>query len=95
MCRSLGVNRDRLDVVIYERGLVKSREAAKAEIMAGNVLVGGQPVIKPGTFVDLHADIEMRGEKPRFVSRGGYKLEKALEFFHVTVEGKTCIDCGA
>ena len=63
--------------------------------MAGNVFVDDRPVIKPGTLVDEDAHIEMRGAKPRFVSRGGYKLEKALQYFGVKPEGKTCIDCGA
>ena len=87
--------KERLDVLVFDRGFAKSREAARAEIMAGGVFVGGQPALKPGTMVDINTDIEMRGAKPRYVSRGGYKLEKALEYFGVDPEGKTCIDCGA
>ena len=81
-------------MLLFERGLVESREKAKAVIMSGNVFIGGNRADKPGVQVDTEADIEVRGERG-YVSRGGAKLEKALTHFAVTAEGRICIDCGA
>ena len=85
----------RLDVLMTEKGLCESRERAKTTIMAGIVYVNGNRVDKPGTSVNEDAVIEVRGNTLEYVSRGGLKLEKALKYFQVSPEGKTCIDCGA
>ncbi len=85
----------RLDQLIFEMGFVQSRERAKTTIMAGNVFVDGQRVDKPGTAVDPEKKIEVRGEPLPYVSRGGFKLEKALKVFPVDAAGCVCIDCGA
>ena len=84
----------RLDVLLVERGLTQSRERAKAVIMSGNVYVAQQKADKPGMQVSEDAAVEVRS-LPEFVSRGGQKLEKALNHFGVSPEGKVCIDCGA
>ena len=84
----------RLDQLIFEMGFVQSRERAKTTIMAGNVFVDGQRVDKPGTAVDPEKKIEVRGEPLPYVSRGGFKLEKALKVFPVDAAGCVCIDCG-
>ena len=89
------MSRLRLDVLMAERGLADSRERAKALIMSGVVYVSGRREDKPGTQVDPDAELEVRGGSQEYVSRGGYKLEKALDFFGVSPEGKTCLDCGA
>ncbi len=85
----------RLDQLIFEMGFVQSRERAKTTIMAGNVFVDGQRVDKPGTAVDPEKKIEVRGEPLPYVSRGGFKLEKALKVFPVDAADCVCIDCGA
>ena len=85
----------RLDQLVFELGLTESRERAKTTIMSGNVFVNGQRVDKPGTPVSPEHKIEIRGEALPFVSRGGFKLDKALKVFPVDVSGKVCIDCGA
>ncbi len=84
----------RLDALLVERGYFTSRERAKAEIMSGNVFVNGVRSDKPGTQVAGDVQIEVRGGQ-KYVSRGGLKLEKALESFNVTPRGKVCLDCGA
>ncbi len=84
----------RLDVLLVERGLAESRERAKAVIMSGDVFVNGQRSDKPGMTVPEDCNIDVKGGM-EFVSRGGYKLKKALEDFGVNVDGKICIDCGA
>ena len=89
------MKKERLDVLLVQRGLSSSRERAKADIMSGLVYVAGQRVDKAGTSVPEDAEIELRGSSLAFVSRGGLKLEKALDTFGVTPEGKICIDCGA
>ena len=89
------MSKTRLDVALCERGMLESRETAKAMIMSGVVYVNGQRALKPGTPVTEDADIEIRGQAPQFVSRGGNKLQKALTTFGVSPEGKVCIDCGA
>lgn len=86
--------KERLDVLIVQRGLAESRERAKAYIMAGVVFVDGQKEDKPGVKVKTSAHIEVK-EKMKYVSRGGYKLEKALEVFSIDLTGKVCMDIGA
>ncbi len=85
----------RLDQLLVDKGYAQSRERAKITIMEGNVFVDGQRVDKPGTAVDPEKPLEVRGAQLAYVSRGGLKLEKALEVFPVDPAGKTCIDCGA
>ena len=85
----------RLDQRLFELGLAESREKAKATIMSGIVYVNGQKSDKPGTQVGDDAEIVVRGNACPYVSRGGFKLAKALEVFPVEPAGKVCIDCGA
>ena len=85
----------RLDQLVFDKGLAESRERAKAYIMAGSVYVNGQKETKPGTSVPEDAAVEMRGETLPYVSRGGWKLEKALRVFPIDVSSSVCIDCGA
>lgn len=85
----------RLDKLLLERGLARSRERAQALILAGKVLVGGQKIEKAGTGVDAEADIRLLGEDLKYVGRGGLKLEKALDHWHIDVSGKDCLDVGA
>ena len=85
----------RLDQRVFELGFTESRERAKTTVMSGIVFVNGQRADKPGMPVDPDADIEVRGVALPFVSRGGFKLDKALKVFPIDPAGKTCIDCGA
>lgn len=85
----------RLDLVLVEKGLVQSRRKGQALIMAGQILVNDQPVDKPGTLISDEAQIVVKGEPPKYVSRGGLKLEAAIDFFHLDVAGKVCMDVGA
>jgi 23S rRNA (cytidine1920-2'-O)/16S rRNA (cytidine1409-2'-O)-methyltransferase len=85
----------RLDVLIVERGLAPSRERAQALLLAGNVLVNGQKMEKPGSQVAADARVEIIGEALRYASRGGLKLEGALEDFAVSPEGRVCLDVGS
>ena len=90
--------KERLDVLLVKRNLVESREKAKAIIMAGNVFVNGQREDKAGTTFDTEkkrVEIEIKGSTLKYVSRGGLKLEKAMNVFDVTVEGKVCMDIGS
>lgn len=84
----------RLDVLLHQRGLVSSREKARAVILAGKVRVNGQRVDKPGSTVEEEARLEVEAP-PRYVSRGGFKLEKALAVFDVDFAGKVVLDVGA
>jgi 23S rRNA (cytidine1920-2'-O)/16S rRNA (cytidine1409-2'-O)-methyltransferase len=86
--------RERLDLLLLERQLVESREAGRRRILAGEVLVNDQAVTKAGSFVALDARIRLKAS-PRYVSRGGFKLEKALQEFAISVAGKTALDIGA
>ncbi len=86
--------RERLDILLVERGLISTRSRAKAVIMAGEVLVDGQRVDKPGTKVTYDADLHVVAPMP-YVSRGGYKLAGALDLFQLDVTGKVCADVGA
>jgi len=89
------VKKERLDRLLVERGLVKSRERARALIMAGKVLVDGKVVDKAGAKVPAEAKIELKGEDIPYVSRGGLKLETAIKEFGLKVDGFTCLDVGA
>lgn len=87
--------KNRLDVILTQRGLFSSREKAKASIMAGIVYVDGQKVDKAGTSVDEEADIYIKENLCPYVSRGGLKLEKALQVFDFHLEQALCADIGA
>jgi 23S rRNA (cytidine1920-2'-O)/16S rRNA (cytidine1409-2'-O)-methyltransferase len=84
-----------VDVLLVERGLVPSRERARAYILAGRVLVQEQKIDKPGTMVASDAPVRMLGDDPPYVSRGGLKLAAALEHWKIAVEGRSCLDVGA
>ncbi|MBR5471308.1 MAG: TlyA family RNA methyltransferase [Oscillibacter sp.] len=88
-------NKTRLDVLLVERGLIETRQKAQATIMSGLVYVKGQKVDKPGTAVLNDAEIEVRGNALRYVSRGGLKLEKAMATFPINLNGAICGDIGA
>lgn len=85
----------RLDVLVYEKGLAPSREKAKAIIMAGQVYADNQKADKCGTVYEETVSIEVRGNAMPYVSRGGYKLEKAMESFKLDLNGKITMDIGA
>jgi 23S rRNA (cytidine1920-2'-O)/16S rRNA (cytidine1409-2'-O)-methyltransferase len=85
----------RLDVLVAERGLAESRKKAQAMILAGEVRVNGARSDKAGTLVAIDARIETSGASPKYASRGGLKLEGALEDFGINVSGKICLDIGA
>lgn len=85
----------RLDLLLVQRGLVASRERARALILAGRVLVREQKIDKPGTPVPEGASVRLLGEDIPYVSRGGLKLEAALAQWHIAVEGRYCLDIGA
>jgi len=85
----------RLDILLAQKGLCSSRQRAQTTIMSGLVYVGGQREDKPGLNVPADADIEVRGDPVGYVSRGGLKLEKALDVFNITVEGLLAVDAGA
>ncbi len=87
--------KERLDVLLVKRGLAPSREKAKAVIMAGEVFVDNQREDKAGQTFPVTASVEVRGKKMKYVSRGGYKLERAMEAFPISLEGKTCMDVGS
>lgn len=88
------MEKQRLDVLVLERALAPSREKARGMIMAGDVLVNGEPVTKPGAPILTTAEITIKS-KPPYVSRGGEKLAAALAEFPVTVSGAVCADVGA
>lgn len=85
----------RLDVYLAENGIVKSRELAKRLISAGAVEINGKTVTKPAFNVSDTDNINITGEMPKYVGRGGYKLEKAIECFGIELRGLVCIDIGA
>jgi 23S rRNA (cytidine1920-2'-O)/16S rRNA (cytidine1409-2'-O)-methyltransferase len=89
------MSKERLDVLLVKNGLAESREKAKAIIMSGNVYVDGQKENKAGSNFNEEAVIEVRGHTLKYVSRGGLKLEKAMQNFDVTIEGKICMDVGS
>jgi 23S rRNA (cytidine1920-2'-O)/16S rRNA (cytidine1409-2'-O)-methyltransferase len=92
---SFKTEKTRLDVLLVERGLAPSRERAQAMLLAGNVRVNGRPMDKPGVRLAADAQIELAGEVQRYSSRGGLKLEGALEDFGVAPKDKTCLDVGS
>lgn len=85
----------RIDLLLVERGLVQSRERARAMILAGRVLVSEQKIDKPGTPVAQDSAIRLLGEDQPYVSRGGLKLAAALEHWKIDVRGRECVDIGA
>ncbi|MCR5269178.1 MAG: TlyA family RNA methyltransferase [Lachnospiraceae bacterium] len=88
--------KERLDVILVKQGYAKSREAAKAVIMAGNVFVSGQREDKAGSMFETEGlDLLVKENPLKYVSRGGLKLEKALQSFPITLKGLTCMDIGA
>lgn len=88
-------NKIRLDVAVFEKGFAPSREKAKAIIMAGQVYVNNQKVDKAGFELKPDDKLEVRGNTLKYVSRGGLKLEKAMQEFPITLKGKICMDVGA
>ena len=89
------MSKKRLDVLLVEKGLAESREKAKTSIMAGIVYVNGEKEDKAGSTFDETAEIEVRGKTLKYVSRGGLKLEKAMEQFPIKLENRICMDIGA
>ena len=87
--------KERLDVLLVEKNIISSREKAKACIMEGKVYVDGQKVDKAGEKVNSDANIEYRGDTLKYVSRGGLKLEKAMNEYDISLENKVCMDIGA
>ena len=87
--------KERLDVILVNRGLADSREKAKALIMSGNVFVKGEREDKAGTSFDPNVQIEIKGQQLRYVSRGGLKLEKAVEVWNPPLDGAVCMDVGS
>jgi 23S rRNA (cytidine1920-2'-O)/16S rRNA (cytidine1409-2'-O)-methyltransferase len=87
--------RERLDKLLIERGLVTSREEGRGRILAGDVLVNDQPFTKAGTLVDEQAAIRIKSKVVPYASRGGSKLEAALQSFGIDLTGKTVLDVGA
>src|SRR6516165_1942024 len=85
----------RIDKLLVERGMVASRERAHAMVLAGRVLVDGQKVEKAGAGVNPDAEIRLLGEDLKYVSRGGLKLEAALDHWKIDLAGRTCLDVGA
>jgi len=85
----------RLDKLLVERGLTPSRERAQALILAGKVLVNEQKIDKAGASIDSGSTLRLLGEDLRYVSRGGLKLEKALDHWRIDLQGKVCLDVGA
>ena len=87
--------KSRLDKLLVERGLVPSRERAQALILAGKVLVNEQKVVKSGASVEADVNVRLLGDDLKYVSRGGLKLERALEHWQIDVTGLVCMDVGA
>ena len=88
-------SKERLDILVCNNGLAASREKAKALIMAGTVLVNGEREDKPGSVFPSDALITLKGNHLKYVSRGGLKLEKAVDSFSLELAGKVCMDAGA
>ena len=84
--------KERLDILLVNKGLAPSREKAKAMIMEGNVFVDNNREDKAGSTFDVNANIEVKGNTLKYVSRGGLKLEKAMTHFGITLEGKVCME---
>jgi 23S rRNA (cytidine1920-2'-O)/16S rRNA (cytidine1409-2'-O)-methyltransferase len=88
-------SKKRLDLILAERGYFSSRDQAKAAVMAGQVFVNGERVDKPGTILSMDIDIQCLSKQHPYVSRGGLKLEKAINEFKLVFNGKTVLDVGA
>ena len=93
--KNKGADKIRLDILLLNRGLFSSREQARGAIMAGEVMVGEQKVDKAGTLVPADAPLRLLGERLPFVSRGGLKLAKAIDYFAIDLQEKTVLDIGA
>lgn len=89
------IKKIRLDLYLTEKGFFPTREKARVAIMEGNVFVNNQKEDKPGTMIKEDANVEYRGERLKYVSRGGLKLEKAAKIFNIYLNNKTCIDIGS
>lgn len=87
--------KERLDVLLVKRNMAESREKAKAIIMSGNVFVQGQREDKAGSSFDEKAEITVKENVLKYVSRGGFKLEKAIEQYHIEINDKICMDVGS
>lgn len=87
--------KERLDILLVNKNLAPSRELAKAFIMAGKVYVNGNKEEKAGTKIDITSNITVNNVQIKYVSRGGYKLEKAIQQFDISLQDKICIDIGA
>jgi 23S rRNA (cytidine1920-2'-O)/16S rRNA (cytidine1409-2'-O)-methyltransferase len=87
--------RKRLDVILVERGMAESRQKAQAMILAGEIEVDGKKAEKAGLHVPASSRIEVHSRIQKYVSRGGFKLEGALEDFHIEVQGRVCVDVGS
>ncbi len=85
----------RIDILLVEKGFFETREKAKRNIMAGLVLVNNEKIYKPGEMVDVNKEITIKGNPCPYVSRGGYKLEKALKSFNINLKDKIMVDIGA
>lgn len=91
----MSVKKERIDILLVEKGIITSRERAKTNIMAGKIFVDGHRVDKVGEKVNVEAEIIFKGEDIPYVSRGGLKLEKAMKSFDITLDNKVCMDIGA
>jgi 23S rRNA (cytidine1920-2'-O)/16S rRNA (cytidine1409-2'-O)-methyltransferase len=87
--------KERIDALLVQRGFFDSREKAKRAVMAGLVFSKTERIDKPGTKIDIEAPIDVKGSPLKYVSRGGLKLEKAIERFNIDIQGKCVIDIGA
>ena len=87
--------KNRADIILFEKGLVESKEKAMSLIMEGVVYVGDRKIDKPGEPIDFNSDIDIRKDLNTYVSRGGLKLEKAIEKFHLDLKGKVSMDIGS
>ena len=84
----------RLDIILVETNSAQSRQKAFSLIINGNVFIGQEKLVKPGQIIKKNQIIRIKGNKNPWVSRGGIKLEKAINFFNVTVKGRVCLDLG-
>lgn len=87
--------KERIDTLLVEKGVFQSREKARASIMAGEIYVNGIKITKAGQIVKKEDSLEFRGKEMPYVSRGGYKLEKAIKEFKIDLKDKVCMDVGA
>jgi 23S rRNA (cytidine1920-2'-O)/16S rRNA (cytidine1409-2'-O)-methyltransferase len=92
---SAKAKRKRLDILLVERGLAESRQKAQAMILAGEVLIAGEKASKAGLQVEETTPLEVHSRLQKYVSRGGFKLEGALEDFHVSAQNRICLDVGS